>query len=201
MKNDFNKVAKYYKSLSKLVFGNALIDAQLKNLSYIKDGDCVLWAGGGDGELLEYMPESLKFEIDYVELSEAMIDIAKTKKRARHISFIKGDVITHQGSYDVILANFFLDCFNEYNLPRIVSKLKSLLNSNGILLVTDFALPHTKKDKVLLHAMHYFFRLFSNLESKKLQPIHDVLKKGGFKPLMYEAVEQPRVFKAVYRAI
>lgn len=201
MKNDFNRVAKWYQVIANLVFGAKLIQAQKINFDALQKGQKVLWVGGGDGELLKYIDAELNLEIDYVELSSQMIELASAKANTLHVNFIQSDVLKHSGEYDVIILNFFLDCFTQEELPHVINHLASMLTSNGALTVTDFAPPKSSKDRLLLWAMHKFFRLFSNLESRALQPINKVIIENGFDRIEYQEKNNPRLFMALYRPI
>ena len=198
MKNDFNRVARYYQDLSNLIFGQRLLEAQLINLRYLEKGDRLLIVGGGDGHLLRYLPTNLELKISYVELSKKMVQLALEKEGILNIEYHEQDILIHQGTYDVIIANFFLDCFNEQSLNRVLQKLKTLLSPKGRFLVTDFALPKQVFDHILLWAMHRFFGVFSKLESEALVDIHKKILDQGFAQNDYQCLVKPRLFVGVY---
>ena len=200
MKNDFNSVAKWYQFISRAVFGDALLQAQVLNLSALEKGHKVLMVGGGDGELLKHFPEDLNLQIDYVELSQQMLELAQLKAGNHRISFVQRDIFEHEGQYDVIISNFFLDCFGEQTLPEVIKHLGSLLRPKGLLMVVDFAPPQTSLDRMMLWAMHRFFKVFSKLDSNRLQPIHKKIMQNRFDIIRYSERSKPRLFAAVYQA-
>src|SRR5580692_1554130 len=81
MPNNYDPIAGSYAFLSRLVFGQAEVNAQVELLRYIGPGSRVLIVGGGTGWILEKLaaihPSGLR--ITYVESSANMI--ALTKKR------------------------------------------------------------------------------------------------------------------------
>ena len=95
--------------------------AQAHFLNEVNEGDKVLIVGGGTGRILEHPSLSKAGRIDFVELSERMINKAMEKgRRLNNLHFIQGDFLEHTGQYNLIVANFFLDCFDERNLKRAV---------------------------------------------------------------------------------
>ncbi|WP_422355502.1 class I SAM-dependent methyltransferase [Roseivirga pacifica] len=179
-KNQFDRVAPVYDGLSKLVFGSALINAQKKNLVNVPLSANVLVVGGGSGEILcDDLLNKVK-HIDYVELSAKMLRKAKARCNSAKVNFIHADIAELTGSYDAVVANFFLDCFDAESLEDIILHLKSLMSPNAVLLVTDFKQPQMLWHKVLLASMLKFFKHASNLEAGKLQPIREKLKAAGF---------------------
>jgi spermidine synthase len=70
MAANFNNSAWFYDGLSRLVYGNALVEAQVYLLQFIRPNSKILIAGGGTGWILEELaklhPEGLK--IAYVEI-------------------------------------------------------------------------------------------------------------------------------------
>lgn len=193
--NEFDFVAPFYDRLARLVFGKALILAQITHLSEIKENDNVLILGGGTGEILEHIP--ICKSIDYVEKSKQMIHFAKKRSIKRGVNFIQEDFFGFEPlkKYNIIICPFFLDCFDESSLKLAIGKCKQLLNMNGRLLVTDFH--YEQSSNFLLKLMHWFFKLTSQLESTELKDIHQFLIVGGFHEKSINFFEQG-IFRAVY---
>ncbi|OEK06857.1 class I SAM-dependent methyltransferase [Roseivirga misakiensis] len=177
MRNNFDHVAPFYDALASFIFGNELEKAQRLLLNDIPPGSRVLIVGGGSGKILEWLPKDLGLTVAYVELSAKMIELARKRSfKGKRITYLQEDVRKVSGDYDVVIANFFLDCFDQHALPEIIKKLNELLVKDGKLLVTDFSMPTNLRQSLLLKSMHIFFRIASRLESKKLRDIkHHVL--------------------------
>lgn len=200
MKNNFNIVAPFYDALARLVFGYRLERAQQFFLNEVGPSTKVLIVGGGSGKILEWLPKELNLKVDYVEISDGMLNRAmKRKKHGNHISFKMKDVFEVNDSYDIIITNFFLDCFPEEKLIEVITHLKLQLNEEGAWLVTDFSLPNTYKQSVLLWMMHTFFRLMARLESTRLQDIKGSLAICGLKIRKEQLFSKQLIFSAIYR--
>ena len=75
MAANYNNAAWFYDSLSRVVYGKALIDAQVYLLQYIQPNSTILIVGGGTGWILEEVarihPTGL--QITYVEAYAQMM--------------------------------------------------------------------------------------------------------------------------------
>ena len=193
--NDFDFVAPFYDRLSKLVFGESLIQAQAYHLKEIGDNDRVLILGGGTGKLLEYIPKSGK--LDFVEKSVRMLDRAKRRKFHGSINFIQADFLEFESDkrYEVIICPFFLDCFETQGLMKVIAKIRSQLKPDGKLIITDFE--RSSINPFLLMAMLIFFKLFSKLETNRLLDLRTLLKENGFKESQISLYKKG-IFSALY---
>ncbi|HEY2583916.1 MAG TPA: methyltransferase domain-containing protein, partial [Mucilaginibacter sp.] len=81
MAANYNNSAWFYDKLSGMVYGRALINAQVYLLQYIPEGAHVLIVGGGTGWILEEItkihPSGL--QITYVEIAADMIALSKKR--------------------------------------------------------------------------------------------------------------------------
>ena len=194
--NRFDLIAPWYDFIGKLVFGNSIIKSQSYFISEIKESHTVLILGGGTGKLLSQTPKCER--IHFVDLSQKMIDRAKKRGSKSSINFIQADFLTHDfaSRYDVIICPFFLDCFNETHLQQAILKVKNLLKEDGKLIVTDFQ--QTNGNKFLLKLMHYFFKIFASLESKRLKSIHQEVELVGFSEVESKYFYRNMIFSRLY---
>lgn len=197
--NQFDSVAPFYDALAKLVFGNALYRAQTYHLDTIERVNRVLVVGGGTGQILKHKAFQKAASIDYVELSAKMIQRAEKYTSALpQINVIQKDFFEHEGQYDLIICNFFLDCLDETHLSLAVSKLKNMLQPNGRLLVTDFKRTSRFSNRLLTRTMLLFFRVFSGLQTKKLQDIPNAIEQSFVKERAQE-FRRGFIFSALYQ--
>ena len=194
--NNFNLIAPVYDALARLIFKDSLILAQKAFLDKISASDSVLILGGGSGEILEYIPKCKK--VTFLDKSKKMLSKAE-KRTARKVSFVMVDFLIDSldGTFDVVICPFFLDCFNRSNLRLAVSKCKEILKDDGIFIVCDFQATHS--NKLLLIIMHLFFRLFTNLESSRLKNIHQEIVDFDFKEDESKFFHRNQVFSRLYR--
>ena len=176
--NDFDFIAPFYDRLAKLVFGKSLLEAQLAHISEISEKDHVLVLGGGTGQILEYIPFCQN--VDYVEKSKQMIRRAERRQVNLSINFIQQSFLSVEldKQYDIIICPFFLDCFDQSSLNTVVTKIRSMLDNEGKLLVSDF--DKERVNKILLKFMLVFFKAVARLGSNKLLCIRSELKENFF---------------------
>lgn len=198
MKNNFDSIAYLYDYLARwIIKERKLKEVQAAFLDCIHPNARVLIVGGGTGEILEWLPKGKHLSVDYVELSAKMLRRAKLRN-AQETHFIQGDALEHSGLYDFIIAHFFLDCFDEDELPKMLKHLSSQLKVGGKLLVSDFCHNGKRKDEFLNKLMHLFLRLFANLSSKKLQNIRAVIRTSGLVETHYQTFDRGQLFSGVY---
>lgn len=180
--NGFNKIASVYDRLAKTVYGNSIIDAQKYFLDKITGHSKILILGGGTGwilqEIFEHKPD---VEIYYIEASSKMILLAKEKIDDKKIHFIHGteNDIPQQIRFDVVITNFYLDLFSDDSIQSVLQKIKTSLSPKAQWIVTDFV-NEKNWQRFLLKVMYIFFRLASNIESKKLADWENkILTVGG----------------------
>ncbi len=183
--SNFSFIAPFYDLIVKIVYGLNLWKAQQVHLHKVQSMDSVLILGGGTGQILCWLPNDC--EVTYLELSLAMIKRAKKKGEAH---FLQADFLTHSmdRKFDWIICPFFLDCFNQGNLNKVLEKIHLLLKKNGRVMIVDFNVTNWQQ-KFFSNLMIWFFRLISNLQATELLPIRKLVSEAGFK------LEEGRFFR------
>ncbi|WDC85648.1 class I SAM-dependent methyltransferase [Caloramator sp. mosi_1] len=106
---------------------------KILQLIEIKDNLDILDVGCGTGILesflLKYNPNS----ITAVDISDKMIEVAKSKYDNNKINFITQDIMEHKGVYDLIIVYSAYPHF--YDKRALVEHLSSMLNKGGKLVV------------------------------------------------------------------
>jgi len=159
---NYNNSAWYYDSLSRLVYGRALIKAQIYYLKLIPQRSTILIVGGGTGWILEeitaLIPAGLK--ITYVEVAAKMMALSKKRSTGNNdVLFINAAI---ENSYltekfDVIITPFLLDNFTNKNLHIVFDNVYNLLGPDGIWLNISFRNTKNWWQQVLLTIMFLFF--------------------------------------------
>ncbi len=181
----YNLVARYYDKLSRLVFGDTLLQAQSYFLDRIPNGRRILIAGGGTGWILEEIParQPSVLEITYVDTSEEMIRLAKKRNQGNNlVKFITGPVenIAADCLFDVVITPFFFDNFKEDTVRKLFSAIEKNLDKEGIWLYTDFRNTRGLRKKLLLKIMYAFFRLFCGIEAGRLPDMGRCFGDSGY---------------------
>lgn len=177
----FDKIANVYDVLARLVFGEAIRDAQICFLNNITPQSKVLILGGGTGwllvRLLELKPQC---EVWYIEASEKMLEISKEKiKDSNRVHLIQGteNSIPSGVQFDVVIANFYFDLFTDESLDSVMRKIQKEIKSDALWLVADFVDGKKWWQFVLLKMMYGFFRVLCNIEAVKLPDWNQSLVK------------------------
>ena len=176
MNPDFNIVARPYDFISRLVFGNSLVEAQVSSLHVIRPDSHILIVGGGTGWILEEITKihSSRLKISYVENSSAMIDLSKKRNWQQNtVAFFHQPIQDFHidKPFDVIITPFFFDLFKQDEIGLMFSGLDKKLNKDGLWLYTDF-IPEKYQihvwQKILLKTMYFFFGITSKVEAREL---------------------------------
>lgn len=176
MNPDFNTVARPYDAISRLVFGNALVEAQVSLLKHIPANSKVLIVGGGTGWILEELAKihSTGLRIVYVEISSNMIARSQKRKvKNNEVSFINKPIEEYQSEelFDIVISPFFFDLFTKITVEKLFSHIDKSLKTNGLWLYTDFVPPKYQTwlwQKWLLKSMYLFFGILSKVEARVL---------------------------------
>ena len=185
MAANFNNSAWFYDRLSRLVFGRALVKAQVWLLQFIPKNSSVLIVGGGTGWILEELakihPKGLT--ITYVEVAAAMM--AKSKKRNagnNSVTYINNTIETLELPipFDAVITPFLFDNFTEDTLTRAFIGIHKALEPEGLWLNTDFQLTGKWWQGVLLKSMFLFFRVVCSIEASTLPCIENHFRKNDY---------------------
>lgn len=200
--NNFDAVAKVYDTLSFLVFGNTLFEAQLSFVNVIPNDARILMLGGGSGELLrEILKVCPDCTVWYIEASREMIRIASKKNKSpTNVHFIHGTEsdIPLQHRFDVVITNFYFDLFPTEKLGRIIEAISLSCTSEVRWLVTDFRHPQNWWQRILLKTMYLFFRTVCNIEASTIPDWQQKMAVADFSPRQVKYFYHQFVVAAVY---
>lgn len=174
----FSAIAPLYSFLEKCAFGRRLEETRFAGLDFLTEklpqDTRVLVVGDGDGRFtLELVSRRPDLRIDFVELSEGMLTLAKSKfqklSSPPHIRWVHQDIREWKATeYSLIVTHFFLDCFSPDELPSLVEDLKNKIVLGGYWLHSDFSPSTGTWARALLKTMYLFFRLTAGLKTRQL---------------------------------
>lgn len=194
MPSNYDNSAWFYDRLSRVVYGDALVRAQIYLLQFIKPNSSMLIAGGGTGWILDELAKrySSGLQITYVEISANMIALSQKRNWGyNQVTFINApveEVVIHQ-KFDVIFTPFLFDNFREDTMQKVFDHLHQLLKPGGVWLNTDFQLTGKWWQNVLLKSMFIFFKVLCRIETSVLP---DINKR--FKTPDYEVISEKTFF-------
>ncbi len=179
MSANYDNASWFYERLSKLVFGNAQVNAQEYFLNLIPPRARILIIGGGTGQILESIaklhPSGL--HITYVEISANMMELSRKRNVAQNkIIYITEDIaqLSLTQEFDLIITAFLFDNFSTQIIHKIFPKIHQCLVPNGLWLNTDFQLTGPIWQKVMLKSMYYFFSVLNAVNVTQLPDTEQV---------------------------
>lgn len=177
-----------------MVYGRALINAQVYLLQFVPADADILIAGGGTGWILEELAKihSSGLQITYVEVAADMMALSKKRNTGSNkVTFINDAVenVNPDTKFDVIMTPFLFDNFTEQTTRKVFNHLHNLLGPSGLWLNADFQLTGKWWQKFLLRSMFLFFRMLCNIEASELPDVDSQFTLHG-----YKAVEERTFF-------
>ena len=148
MKDKYRYLGPVYDLLGTLYSGksiqhckNAMLDEQV-----IGPGSRVLFAGVGHGRDAIHAAR-LGADVTVVDLSETMLrkfeEVRQAEAPDLDIRKIHSDILKVEEAeqYDMVIANFFLNVFDEQSMEKVLQHLITMTKPGGKVVVGDFAPP------------------------------------------------------------
>jgi len=146
----FDTLAPYYRWMESILAGGKMHRCRMAFLDQIPQPKNILLPGEGHGRgLVEYCRRFADAQITFVDASERMLAQAR-RQLARHhlnasrVAFTQADILNWLPSsktYDLIVTNFFLDCFRAEQLEQLIPRIVDLSASDANWLIADFQIP------------------------------------------------------------
>lgn len=184
----FDTLAPFYRAMEFLAAGGKLQQCRTAFLGKIPTPRHILLAGEGHGRFLpECAARFPEAQITVIDFSASMLGISRRCITSEHVEFIQADLLKWQGppaSYDLIVTNFFLDCFPTDELSVVISRLASFATPGAHWLIADFQIPENRvaafRSRIILTLLYTFFGLVTGLRARFLVPPDAHLEKAGF---------------------
>ncbi len=182
---NFDRLAGPYVWLERLSFGGLLHWCRTALLGELADARTALVLGDGDGRFLEaFVTFNASVQVDAIDISPAMVAVAGRRVRTDRVRFTVADVRARNflpERYDVIVTNFFLDCFPESELEVLIAKLVPTLKPGGRWLVADFRRPAARVPRLIADAalagMYLCFRVATRIPASRLVDPAPILER------------------------
>ncbi|UZE94603.1 class I SAM-dependent methyltransferase [Alkalimarinus alittae] len=182
MKDKYWLMGPVYDALSFVFAGNSILRCKCSMLTpeNLKPGDKVLFAGIGHGKEAIYAAEQ-GADVTVVDLSKAMLDkfkqgLDKTNKDLK-INIVHSDIMKVEafGKYDMVVANFFLNVFDESFMAEVLSHLIKLGKEDAFIVVGDFAIPEGNVLARFAKRMYWYLAIgiFWITTGAALHPVYD----------------------------
>ena len=188
----FDRLAPHYRWMEAVLAGGLLQRCRTRWLPEVRDARRVLLIGEGNGRMLEACAAVLpECHFTVLDQSEAMLDQARrcwqAKGGGQDIHFHRADLRTWRfvgAGFDLVVTNFFLDCFAAAELPRIIANISAAASPRARWLVADFSVPlagwRRVRARVVLVLAYGFFRLATGISASRLTAPDEALSAAGF---------------------
>lgn len=198
----FDTLAPHYRWMELFLAGEKLQRCRTKFLDEISGAQNILLLGEGHGRCLaECRRRFPQAHIACVDGSQKMLEqsrreLSRQKLKLDQVHFIHADVLNWEApahTCDLIITNFFLDCFRADQLEQIVSKIRAAMTRNASWLISDFQMAPAGlkriRSRAILATMYLFFRFVTRLPARNLVPPAAILQRAGFSLVRREESE------------
>jgi ubiquinone/menaquinone biosynthesis C-methylase UbiE len=184
----FDTLAPHYRWMERVLAGQKLQRCRTEFLAKIPGPNRALLMGEGHGRFLTaFVKRFPQSEVVCVDASEKMLAQAQQSVMSPiKIEFVRADIFhwEPQKDFDLIVTNFFLDCFTPAQLTTVIKKLTHAATAEANWLVADFCEPVSgwKKWRArwILTSMYLFFRVATKLPASHLTSPDTLLIENGF---------------------
>lgn len=189
----FDRLAPAYQTLEHITFGGLLHWCRTAHLERLRECRRALILGDGDGRFLaDLLRTNPHVEVDSLDISTGMLALARRRTAKipgapNRVRFTLGDARTDPlpaSGYDLIVTNFFLDCFCPAELAAVVRRVAAACAPDALWVDGDFRLPVSgwarPVARALLATMYAFFRLTTRLPTGRLTDPAPLLAAEGF---------------------
>lgn len=182
-----DRIARSYRWFEYLAFGRALERRRLRYLAEVASAQRALVLGDGDGRFLAAFHAIAPTQIDCVDSSARMLELARARACDGGINYIHADALAlplPPAQYDLIATHFFLDCFDAAQLDCLIDRLCAAAAPGALWLISEFRQPMWARP--LLALMYLFFALTASLENRSLIDHRPLLERRGFRLIREE---------------
>ena len=177
-----DRIARYYRWLEYLSFGRELERRRFRYLADVVDARSALILGGGDGRFLARLTRTSRARIHYIDSSARMLELARERASNARVRWELADARQAglaPAQYDLIVAHFFLDCFEDHDAARLIERVAAAAQPRARWLISEFrpapwSAPATR-------ALYLFFRAATGLKTRRLMDHRPWLIRNGFR--------------------
>lgn len=188
---NFDRVAPHYDRLERWFSLGLMHRARTAHLPSIGSCRHALLLGEGPGRFLPLVLKQFTHaRVTCIDSSARMLDLARDgipEADRNRVAFVEADILSWQpisDRFDLIVTNFFLDCFDQDELTQIIPQVSSLATQDASWLVADFNVPRQGfarwRAAFIIGVLYRFFRVATGLSARKLISPEPLLRGAGF---------------------
>lgn len=196
-----DRIARAYRWIEYLVYGRELERRRFRYLADVAGARRALLLGDGDGRFLARFRAASQASVDCVDSSARMLELARARAGDGCIRYFHADALTlalEGSTYDLIVAHFFLDCFNAPELELLIERVAASAQPGAFWLISEFRQPLWARP--LLATMYLFFRAAADLENNRLVDHRPLLRRRGFTLLREETSRAGFIASELWRS-
>ena len=190
---NFDRLAAHYHWMERVFAGGLMQRCRITFLPRAENCRRALLVGEGPGRFLaRLLHRNPAVRVVCLEQSTGMIAQARLRLAregldSSRVQFQPIDVLEWtppEAEFDLIVTNFFLDCFRADQLRQVVPRLAQSAAPGATWLLADFRLPERGwrrwRGVLILAALYAFFKLSTSLSASWLTPPDELLTASGF---------------------
>lgn len=189
----FDQLSFFYPWLEDFCAGGCLQECRVACLDAAGNPERILILGEGHGRTLAAILRQFPLaQITCVEASMGMMLQARRYLQrngltATRVTWVHADILTWEfpeGAFDLLITHFFLDCFREDQLRRLIPQIASAGTAGAHWLVSDFQVARVGwrrwRSQAILWLLYRFFRRATHLSAQRLVPPASLLTAAGW---------------------
>lgn len=184
----FDNLAPHYRWMERILAGNKLHKCRTQFLDAVSIPTQILLLGEGPGRTLaECIRRFPAAQMTCLDSSRKMLAQAQTCAKQFPATYLHADILAWTPPphcFDLIISNFFLDCFNPAQLNQAIEKISVASQPGASWLIADFQIAANGwkklRSRATLALMYAFFRIATRLPAKKLVSPDRLLLKHGY---------------------
>jgi cyclopropane fatty-acyl-phospholipid synthase-like methyltransferase len=188
----FDLLAPHYRWMEAVMAGGLLQRCRARWLTEVKDSRRALLIGEGNGRMLELCATALPdCHFTVLDQSEGMLRQARSRWKRfggmQVVEFRQADLRQWRAAgetFDLVVTNFFLDCFNPQELAEVVSNIAASASPRTRWLLADFCVPTCGWRRVrataALALAYGFFRVTTGISASRITAPETVLQAADF---------------------
>jgi ubiquinone/menaquinone biosynthesis C-methylase UbiE len=188
----FDRLAPHYRWMEAMLAGGLLQRCRTRWLGEVRESRRALLVGEGNGRMLEACAAALpECRFTVLDQSEGMLAQAQWRwrkvKGKQNVAFECADLRdwrTDAANFDLVITNFFLDCFTAEELSRVMANINAATAAQARWLMADFCEPQSGWRRVRAQAVlalaYGFFRATTGISAGRISSPEAGLRAAGF---------------------
>lgn len=178
--SDFSRVARAYRWMEYASFAKLLERTRFLRLPEMRAARHALVLGDGDGRFLAQLVRvNPRVHVDAVDFSPGMVRLARKRLSkiagaVERVRWIEQDALEWepQGSYDLVVSHFFVDCFTTKQVRELVSRIVRHMEPGSVWTNSDFTIPAEGWMRIpgwlIVRGLYAAFYVLAGLKTQKL---------------------------------